>query len=286
MDNSAKMMVRADGGQVCYAEYGDPGGLPIFGFHGTPGSRRFMELFDDLAKGHGARIIAPDRPGYGLSAPVRPRRLVDYTQDVSDLAAHLGVDRFAVMGLSGGGPFALACASHLAPRMPITAIISGIGLLSLPRSTSEMMASNRIMFLLGRFSPKVAGLLLPRLAKSSFSQLDKYIEAGTSPMEDLSPSQFALVAADQREAIHTGGRGIALDMSSFWRPWGFSLEELSAPIIWWHGLEDDLAPTSLARQTIDMLPNCQAIYLEGAGHTGPFSQRGEEIIQRLVAAFD
>lgn len=285
MDDPSHMILREDGRQVSYAEYGDPGGVPIFGFHGTPGSRRFMALFEPLARRHGARIIAPDRPGYGLSTPARPRSVADYADEVKPIANHLGMDRFAVMGVSGGGPFALACASRLSDRIPLTAVVSGIGLLSLPRSTSEMMSSNRIMFLLGRLSPNLAGWLLPRLVRSSFSQLDRYVDAGTSPLQDLSPSEFAIIAADQREAIRAGGKGIALDMRSLWRPWGFDLGQLPAPIVWWHGQKDDLAPTSLAQRTIALLPNCRATFLEGAGHTAPFSQRGNEIIRTLVAAF-
>ena len=118
-----------DGRTLGYAEYGDPGGVPVFYFHGFPGSRLDYLIFDDgnAARKTGARIIAPDRPGTGLSDPKRGRRMLDWPDDVGALADALDIKRFAVLGVSGGGPFAAACAYGIPERLIKTGIVCGMG---------------------------------------------------------------------------------------------------------------------------------------------------------------
>jgi molybdopterin-guanine dinucleotide biosynthesis protein A len=123
---NAGLTVRVrDGRRLGYAEYGDPAGFPVMFFHGTPGSRLKGSICADAAAGAGARLICPERPGYGLSDPKRGRRLLDWPDDVVDLAAGLGVDRFAVVGTSGGGPHTVACAYKIPERLTAVAILAG-----------------------------------------------------------------------------------------------------------------------------------------------------------------
>lgn len=217
-----QMLALKDNRILSYAEYGAPVGLPLIGFHGMPGSRYVLKSADEAARTAGVRLIAPERPGYGFSQPHPQGTLLSYTDDVLQLADALGFDRFAVMGVSGGGPYAVACAYQLSQRLTSAAVVSGIGPLSLPHSTQTMQRPNRIMFTLGRFSPAMTGFLLPRLIKSSLPALDKHVQAGTSPTASISPEIFAIMAADQREAIRAGGQGIVFDMKMLWRSWGSS----------------------------------------------------------------
>jgi len=112
-----------DGRTLGYAEYGAPDGRPVFVFHGFPGSRLTWSAFDpqDCAGELGLRVIAPERPGYGLSEFQRGRELLDWPEDVLALADPLGLERFAVLGLSGGGPYAAACAFKIPARLVATA---------------------------------------------------------------------------------------------------------------------------------------------------------------------
>jgi len=118
-------MTLSDGRDLGWLELGVPDGWPIFGFHGTPGSRLQLAINEAAVRRAGVRLIAPDRPGYGMSTYQPGRRLIDWPSDVVELADHLAVDRFSVMGVSGGGPHALACASVLKERVVVAGIVSG-----------------------------------------------------------------------------------------------------------------------------------------------------------------
>lgn len=282
--NESKTAIMKDGRTLVYAEYGDPDGTPIIGFHGTPGSRLMMKVVEKAALKSGARIIAPERPGYGISQPSSNSILLQYPIEVVALADSVGLARFAVMGVSGGAPYALACASKEAERLTVAAIVSGIGPLSLPNSTRDMVRMNRVMFKLGRLSPKLVGFLLPRLIRASLRSMNKHVQQGTSPTPDLSPEVFAIMTADQREAIRMGGQGIVLDMRVLWRPWGFKLDNIQTKVYLWHGEADDLAPVMLAHYMGEHLPKCEAVFYPEEGHTDPLTKHIDEIIEQVVKA--
>lgn len=104
-----------------FAEFGDPSGTPLVYFHGFPMSRLEGWSIDRMARRRRLRVIAPDRPGFGLSTFRDQRRITDWPVDVRALASHLGLERFAILGVSGGGPYAVACASAL-PREMLSAV--------------------------------------------------------------------------------------------------------------------------------------------------------------------
>ena len=147
----------------------------------------------------------------------------------------------------------------------VAALISAIEPLRLPHSTRDMLRMNRMMFNLGRLSPRMVGLILPRLIRSSLPSMDQHVRQGTSPSADLSPEVFAIMAADQREAMRTGGQGIAVDMRLLWQPWGFQFEDIHTRVCVWHGAADNLAPAMLvsshcrlsARRRSHFLPRCR-----------------------------
>ena len=126
---SHQQVTLQDGRMLGYAEYGAPEGMPAFYFHGFPGSRLDYQLVDtgEAAAEANARIVAPDRPGYGLSDFRRGRKILDWPNDVTELADALGIDRFAVLGISGGGPYAAACVLTIPRRLTVTAIVCGMG---------------------------------------------------------------------------------------------------------------------------------------------------------------
>jgi len=279
-----KTLALKNGKSISYAEYGDPGGKPIIGFHGMPGSRLMMKLLDKTALNFGARIIAPERPGYGLSQPSSNGTLLKYTDDILELANTMEFTEFAVLGVSGGGPYGLACAYTLSHRLTVTAIVSGIGPLRLPNSTKEMLFMNKIMFNLGRLAPRLVGFLLPRLLRTSLRTMERHVEQGASPTPNITPEVFAIMTADQREAILTGGQGIIFDMKNLWRPWGFQLEDIPGKVYLWHGQADNLAPSILAHYVADHLPNCESVFYPEEGHSEPLTKHLDEIIGKIVNA--
>src|SRR5215470_16667993 len=239
---SDRTLVLQDGRTLGYAEYGEREGTPILLFHGTPGSRLEGRLFERPAQAYHVRIIVADRPGYATSSPMRHGSLLGYVEDVVALVDVLQIDSFAVLGASGGGPFALACASKLPQRVRCCGLMSAIGPLTLPHSMDTMISANRIMFTLARFMPALPGILIPRQFKSSMKSLQKYLDEGTSPLADVPPEVFAQLMADQLEAVRAGGKGITFDFGILTREWGFPLEKIHTRVWMWHGAEDNLAP--------------------------------------------
>jgi pimeloyl-ACP methyl ester carboxylesterase len=240
-----------------------------------------LKVADKAAQVYDLRLIAPERPGYGLSQPSRNASLLGYTEIVSQLADLLGLDHFAVMGISGGGPFALACAYQMPYRLTSATVVSGIGLLHSLNNLRGMLPANRMIFTLGRFSPALVGFLVPRLLRSSLPSMEKQVQDNASPTPDLSPEEFALVTADQREAIRTGGKGVVHDLKALWRNWGFRLQDIRTPVFLWHGEADNLAPAALAHSTAQRIPGCEATFYPGEGHTGPLTKHMNEILSKV-----
>jgi pimeloyl-ACP methyl ester carboxylesterase len=94
-------------------------------FHGAPSSRLDLTLFEDAFAARDVRVVSADRPGYGGSSPQPGRRREDWPADVAALADHLGIERFAVLGLSSGGPYAVVCAALLPDRVVAAGLVRG-----------------------------------------------------------------------------------------------------------------------------------------------------------------
>src|ERR671934_2916699 len=152
-DDADRTIRLRDGRRLGYAEWGDPGGRPLLYFHGWPGSRVEGRLGDEAARAQGVRLIALDRPGMGLSDYQPRRALVDWPVDVSQVTAALGLDRFAVLGISGGGPYAAACAWKLSEQLAGAGIVSGLAPVDAPGALAGMGRQNQVMFrLVGRLA--------------------------------------------------------------------------------------------------------------------------------------
>ncbi len=123
--------IRLQDGQILdYAEYGSPEEKPMFYFHGHPGARLEARFMAEQAVQAGIRLIGVDRSGMGLSSYKAGRHLLDWPDDVCELADNLGIDRFGVAGFSGGGPYAIACAYKLPNRLTACRVIAGAGYLN------------------------------------------------------------------------------------------------------------------------------------------------------------
>ena len=116
-----------DGRKLGYADLGNPEAKPLFHFHGFPGSRLEVAIFADRVVQNNIRLIGIDRPGMGLSDFKKDRTILDWPDDVVELADALGINKFAIEGISGGGPYAAACAYKIPDRLTTCGIISGLG---------------------------------------------------------------------------------------------------------------------------------------------------------------
>ncbi|MBI5284661.1 MAG: alpha/beta hydrolase [Chloroflexi bacterium] len=276
----------SDGRLLGYAEFGDPGGKPVMFFHGFPGSRIEGALGHDAAGRAGVRLICIDRPGMGLSTFLPGRRMVDWPADVAALADALGIGRFAVGGVSGGGPYAAVCALRLADRLTGAAIISGVAPFDIPGATDGMNRMNTILFFIGRRAPwlaRVPMLLWARVARSPDWAIDRTLRTLPAPDRAIMqrPAVRAAVAADLAEAFRGGTRGSAWELVLYSRAWGFRLEDIHMDVHLWQGEADTNVPPAMGRYQADVIPRCNATFCPGEGHL-LFIDRMEEILGAIA----
>ena len=274
VDDRARATTLADGRSLSYQTLGDTEGRPLFFFHGTPGSRLVLSDEDLLAQIPGVQLILPERPGYGLSDPKPERTLLDWPDDVAELADHLGHATFAVSGVSGGGPHALACAYCLPKRVTAALGIASPSPADFKGATKGLALGNKLGLWIGRFAPKLNRWLTLNAAAAFVKDPDRFMD---SLIRELPPPDQELlkdsaareaILRDVREAYRHGGEGHATDgpltMSS--HGWGFDLREITVPVHLWHGEVDTLVPTPMAKHLASQIPGCNARTVSGAGH--------------------
>jgi pimeloyl-ACP methyl ester carboxylesterase len=261
-----------DGRRLGYAEYGAPDGEPVLYFHGHPGSRLEARLAQPAAAAAGVRVIAVDRPGYGLSDFQHGRAITDWPGDVAEAADLLGIDRFSVAGASGGGPYALACAWRLPDRVIRAAVLSGVGPFRVRGITRGMRWQNKVGFGLGARWPALARTISRSMQRGVTSRPEQTIEALARAMSEVDaaivrrPEVRELLIADLTEAFRHGSDGAAWDIVLLGRPWGFPLREIGTEVHLWQGEADTLVPPAMGRYLASQLPNCHARMLSGEGH--------------------
>src|SRR5512136_1886359 len=200
-----------DGRKLSYAEYGDPQGIPVFFFHGFPGSRYDGEYSGQVAAEMGIRLIAPDRPGMGYSDFQPNRLLLDWPADVCRLADSLGLDKFGVLGYSGGGPHALACAHRIPERLTTVGVMAGVGPVTEPGALDGMLRNNIQIFTLSRQVPWLLNLIYrwnmtadgERLMRAGMPQMAKPDQAVMQ-----NPDVLRGMGKDYKEAFRQNPRGV------------------------------------------------------------------------------
>lgn len=260
-----------DGRTLRYSESGAPDGFPVLFFHGTPGSRVCIPDRTAVAD-TGVRFITVDRPGYGGSSPDPDRTVADWADDVEQLADALALDRFAVAGLSGGGPHALACGARLPGRVTNVAVVSGMAPLSAPNVTDGMSRYNRLGFLVARHAPFLLPLALRSLARQARDDpvavvddaASRYAPADRRVMER--PEVRATMARELEAAYRQGATGQVADLKAVARPWGFRLDSVSVPVRIWHGGEDRTAPLEMGEFLADSIPESHLTIFQAEGH--------------------
>ncbi len=286
----ARVFELEDGRDLAYSEAGDPAGTPVLAFHGTPGSRRqvLLPIVAQAAKRVGVCLIAPDRPGYGLSSYQPGRRLVDWPRDVAAIAERLDLERFAVVGVSGGGPHALACAALLGSRVTRAAVVSGIFEIRTAADAQGMMAMNRLLAALARRSERalvpvtsVVAQVGRRRPEQAVKWMLRQVPASDATVLQRPEISEAFIS-DLRHASATAPRAAAQDMALFARPWGFELTQIEVPVDFWQGDADKNVPPEHARRQAALVKRSVLHEVAGAGHL-LFVDRAEEILQAVVA---
>jgi pimeloyl-ACP methyl ester carboxylesterase len=261
-----------DGRTLGYAEYGDPKGKPGFFFHGFPGSRLQARVADATAARLGVRIIALERPGFGLSDFKPGRTIGDWPADVTEAADALAIDRFAVMGASLGGPYAAACALAMPDRLTTAAIVSGFAPLDAPGATDGMSRLNHLVLTLGRRLPWLVRLAMWWMGRQARRDPQRLLDMMSADVPEADkavlarPEVQAVFKDDVVEAFRCGSRGAAWELVLFTRPWGFRLEDICMEVYLWQGEADVNVPPSMGRYQARAIPNCRATFYPDEGH--------------------
>jgi pimeloyl-ACP methyl ester carboxylesterase len=266
----------ADGRQLAVRDSGHPSGHPVVYLHGTPGSRvgpfpRGRVLYE-----LGVRLISFDRPGYGGSDRHPGRRVADVAQDVAAIADELGLGKFAVVGRSGGGPHALACAALLPDRVNRAGVLvslapwaaegldwfAGMAESNVREFTTAASDPELLIATLGQAADKIkadpvshVSTLGPELPES-----DRRVVADTGIRQ--------LLAKNFAEALRDSAAGWIDDNLAFCAPWGFSLSEIRMPVRLWHGEDDVFSPAAHARWLAGRIPGAELWMGSDAAHFG------------------
>jgi len=254
---------------IGYSSFGPSDGSPLFFFHGLPGSRYDGRYIADLGHKYGIRVIGVDRPGYGLSTFDASRSVRDYAADILALADHLEIDTFRVIGLSGGGPYALACALGIPPsRLLVTGVYEGIGPIYEMglRGTGYGIYARVSWWLfihfptLGRWLAR--NVIFRSLLKSSnpAETINDVMIKAIGKMKDR--EQKAMyeehrtdIVASMVEAFRQGSDGYCFDGELLARDWGFKVKDIPMDrrIRMWYGAKDIFTPVKTARYITNQL---------------------------------
>lgn len=236
------------------------GRLAVFWHHGTPNIGTPPEPLFPAAAGLGIRWVSYDRPGYGGSTPHRGRDVASAAADVASIADGLGIDRFAVMGHSGGGPHALACGALLPER--VLAVVSVAG-------TAPFDAKGMDWFA-GMAASGVASL---RAAAEGRGAKERYEASGIEYDPEFTPADQAALAGEWSwlnrvvgAAVAAGPGGLVDDDLAYVTPWGFDPAQIVAPLLFLHGGRDRLVPSSHSEWLARRCPSAELWRRPNDGH--------------------
>jgi len=289
---TTETLTTIDGRVLCYGQWGDPAGFPVFGLHGTPGCRLNRYPDDDAVAAVGARLITYDRPGYGRSDRHPGRQVVDCVGDVAAIADALGIERFAVTGGSGGGPHALAVGARLPDRVTIARSVVGVAPVDAADLdwSAGMDAEN-----VKEFGWALAGeaTLYEELTKAA-AEMVANVKADASKVlgdqwqlaeADRAAMRNPIVMQIMREAIPecvvNGPWGWVDDDLAFTNPWGFDLDEIKVPVEVHYGSQDVLVPAAHGAWLAMHVPGAKVVVNDDQGHMNT-PEHTLELLRTLV----
>jgi pimeloyl-ACP methyl ester carboxylesterase len=286
METEIQIVLR-DGRRLGYAEYGDPGGAPVLYFHGFPGSRLEARPAHSIALAMNVRLVAIDRPGYGLSDDLPGRTLLDWPGDVVELADQLALERFSIIGVSGGGPYAAVTAARIPQRLRAVAIACGLAPLVDPQSGSGLPKLRGAPGFFARRSPRLACMLLataaPFIRRHPEGLLFHFRERSTPADRDVlaRPEVWKSFCDSLSEAFRSGSKGAVRDLQLYSRYWGFRLQEIRSEVQLWQGELDTIIPAEMGRYYEREIPDCRASYHSDEGHLSLVFNHIDEMLSRV-----
>jgi pimeloyl-ACP methyl ester carboxylesterase len=289
VNGQTQIFQRIGGMRIAYTEYGDPLGVPVFFCHGWPSSRTMAELTDDAARDLGIRIISPDRPGIRDSDAWPNRALLDWPPLLAELASHLKVNRFRILAISGGAPYAYASGWAMPERVQSIAVVSGVPPISELADRSGLLSLYNRLLALYHWQPRLLRVLFH--VGRPFASIKMPLRIRPLLLRLLPPADarvlrdarsFDSCFESARQAWRSSADGIMTDAEIYAKPWGFPIEEVRVPVRLWHGRKDRTFAFQLAEQIAQRLPACTLRLVDEAGHYSLPIRHTREILADLL----
>lgn len=269
-----------DGRRMAFTEFGHADGFPVIACHGYPGTRTWC--WDENATVRsGVRLITPDRPGYGRSDPRPGGTLSDWTGDLEALADALGLDQMSVVGISGGGPYAAACAALMPERLHAVALVSAPGVAKYnwaerPGVEATWDPADRAEFELAKTDPAAAADLAAEHAADRVRHIRENPSAVYADMMTVEGDRWFLDDADRvarfdahlRDAYAQGIDAVKWGWIDVLLPWGFRLADITVPVTIWRGALDPVVTQEQVDYEAETIPNASVVIWPDVGHFG------------------
>lgn len=242
-DSKSRTITLKDERRLGYIEYGDPKGKPLFFFHGWPGSRFSGSETDVAARKIGVRVISTDRPGIGLSDFQNNRTLLDWPEDVVQLADYLHIGRFSLMGVSGGGPYTAVCAYKIPERIVKAGIIVGLAPVDVKGNLDGIALPYKLSWENYHRFP-ILRTLAAFISATEFRYIPSLGKLLAFPMKEDRALFLEVIknkAGEEsgiREAFHQGVKGPAQELKIYTDDWGFKVKDIKAKVFLWYGAKD------------------------------------------------
>ncbi len=266
--------------------YGDSKGQPIFYFHGWPTSRFQASDLNTVAKKLHIKLISIDRPGYGLSDFKQKRKLLDWPDDVVELADQLHIYKFGVIGVSGGGPYAAVCAYKIPERLTKTGIVVGLAPTYIPKLLdgipflTKFGWANYAKFPLLRIG---AALLHYTNAKYGPSLgLHRFMFGAKKDKQVFSdPKVREAVRRGYQEAFRGGYKGVEQDLQLYTKDWGFKLSSIKTKVFLFYGEADQNVSLAMGKYYASQIQDSNLVVYKNEGHLIA-KTRAEEILRKIA----
>lgn len=280
----SKTITLRDGRKLGYIEYGDPNGKPLFFFHGWPGSRFSGGETDRATKKLGVRVVSTDRPGLGLSDFKKNRKLLDWPNDIVELADKLGIKKFSILGVSGGGPYSAVCAYKIPERIVKAGIVVGLAPVNIKGNLDGMAFQNKIVWKYYHWIPFLRKLVA-LTAALEFKYLSFLGLLMAFPAKE-DKNIFKSLLKDSkgnglREAFKQGIKGEEEELKVYTDDWGFDLSKIKAKVYLWYGAKDKNISLNMGRYYNSRIAGSKLFIDSDGGHLARYNFE-EKILKKLL----